>query len=93
MGAMEESSRRVQRISTYSGGSIIIYVAVGHSDISTSNVETSSLYKYEYGKCLGSLLHSGKVKIASTYRVSSILVYLAIGHSDISTFNAETSSL
>ena len=58
MGAMGEGSRKVQIASTYRDCGILIYVAVGHSDISR-NGETSSLYDYEYGKCLESLLHGG----------------------------------
>ena len=43
MGAMEEGSGKVQKASTYVVGGIGVDVAVGHSDISTVNVEASSL--------------------------------------------------
>ena len=43
IGAMGESSRKVQKASTYICGGILIYVAVCHSDICIVNVETSSL--------------------------------------------------
>ena len=43
MGAMGESSRKVQIASTYITGIILIYVAVGHSNNSSADVKTSSL--------------------------------------------------
>ena len=74
MGAMGESSGKVQKASTYISSLVGVDVTSTQVDSTTIYAETSTLPNAEHGKVPGGFLHggrfregSGKVQKASTY--------------------------
>ena len=59
MGAMGESSRKVQIASTYISRLVGVDVTSTQADSSTLNVEASTLPKAEHGKCPRMFPHGG----------------------------------
>ena len=59
MGAMEESSRKIQIASTYKTSLIGVDVTSTQVDSCTSNVDAPTLPNAEHGKCPGMFSHGG----------------------------------
>ena len=87
MGAMGESSRKVQIASTYMTGSILIYIAVVHSDISIANVDASTLPNVEHWKCPGTFPHGGN---GGKFKESSGMMYLHTAAIDVRMYKPQS---